>query len=835
MRDFSPVQPPMRLAAALVAAGLIVAGSATAADDTAWKAQLTRHGKTVVASVTDDGYNLSIAGADHAIPQQEAQTQTASVLFDAMFALAQDELGKARVETIRYQAFNNDEPFACVCLLAGEQWPWVWTRAIAYATDLGLFRFDPKDARTSLEFKLSGLRETSGGAASSKARSAAADAALYPVQDTGSGGSWPVSTDRIAWFLGARHLTGDAIFAEKVYRALVATLAQDRRFAFDAQRGLYRGETSFLDWREQTYPAWTAHNVAFIAESFALSTNVLYYEALQLAAKQAQSRDAGAAAQYGKQAEALKRVIDRQFWREDRGLYMSYIGAAEFPSTIEAYDLLGTSLAIVSGVAPIARARRALANYPTWSDGTPAVWPERREIPVYHNRAMWPFASAYALKAARALDEPTRIAHELRSILRSAALAGSNMENYELSTASTRESAGAASGASAPDRGDFSLPNDRVEKPPGSAQRSTPPDRGDFELPGQARPGATGKPPSAHTDAAARASAAEPVPPVGGAKKRSNEPRRTGPVVNSRRQLWSIAAYLDLVAEGVFGLTDSGAIEPKLPRDLVPMLFGERKEIQLQLPDRRITLILPAQLGDQDNLLIAATKSGPRADTRVQLRGVHVEAAPLPLDHPAFAPETPPAPSVERDGETWRVRGAGAPAQQLYVKDRSVGAFSGAATVPYQRALQCISLTARSADGIESLPSQPVCVGETETVGGDWPRTWTAQNDGRFQLRLDYENAHGPIMTGITAAVKMLSVQCAGAQVQSAPVVMPHSEGRQQSTAVAFDARAGQRCTFNLADGFNMSYLAHNAKFFGDTGGPVNSADIGDLQIVALH
>ena len=49
--------------------------------------------------------------------------------------------------------------------------------------------------------------------------------------------------------------------------------------------GLYRGETSFLDWREQTYPAWTRDNVVFIAQSFALSTNVLHYEALQLAAK----------------------------------------------------------------------------------------------------------------------------------------------------------------------------------------------------------------------------------------------------------------------------------------------------------------------------------------------------------------------------------------------------------------------------------------------------------------------------------------------------------------------------------------------------------------------
>jgi hypothetical protein len=91
-------------------------------------------------------------------------------------------------------------------------------------------------------------------------------------------------------------------------------------------------------------------------------------------------------------------------------------------------------------------------------------------------------------------------------------------------------------------------------------------------------------------------------------------------------------------------------------------------------------------------------------------------------------------------------------------------------------------------------------------------------------------------MTGVTAAVKMMAVQCAGAPVQSAVLVMPHSEGRQQSTAVAFDARAGQRCTFALDDGFNMSYLAHYAKFTaGDGGvhGAVNTAEIGDMHISA--
>ena len=68
-------------------------------------------------------------------------------------------------------------------------------------------------------------------------------------------------------------------------------------------------------------------------------------------------------------------------------------------------------------------------------------------------------------------------------------------------------------------------------------------------------------------------------------------------------------------------------------------------------------------------------------------------------------------------------------------------------------------------------------------------------------------------------------------------LVMPHSEGRQQSTYGVFDAHAGQRCTFVLKPGFNMSYLSHFAHYTGGKGGidgPMNEADIGDLWVTPM-
>jgi hypothetical protein len=570
------------------------------------------------------------------------------------------------------------------------------------------------------------------------------------MQDTGSGGSWPISTDRVVWFLGAQHLLGDKPFAADVYKALGDTLAQDRQYAFDAKFGLYRGETSFMDWREQSYPAWTFDEVTFIGQSFALSTNVLHYQALQMAATQArQHGDTQAAAGYADQAKALKDAINKYFWRADRGMYMSFLGGDGTPN--DTYDLLGIALAITSGVADGDRASRTLANYPTWPAGSPVMWPERRDQPIYHNRAIWPFVSAYALRAARDVNQPARVAHEIESVMRGAALYGSNMENYELLTQ------------------------------------------------GQ------------HVD----------------------EGKLSGPVVNSPRQLWSVAAYFAVVTEGVFGLNEEGSVQPKLPTSLVPMLFGDKQSISLTLPDRRITLQLPAQRAG--NLLVADRTSTHDRTTTVQLKAITVKDAPLRTDAPLYAPEAPPAPTLGADGHTWKVQGDGK--LQPYVNGRRAQTIDGTGTLPNTGTLTCVSATRVDAHGLESLHSPAVCAGEYAPITGAWPRTWTAPASGDYRVSLNYSNDHGPINTGITAAVKMLAIRCDGAAEQRVPIVMPHSVREQRSTWGEFSAKAGAHCSFALEDGFNMSYLSHFAHYTGGVGGsdgPLNAADVKGMVIAPL-
>ncbi|WP_200945391.1 Six-hairpin glycosidase-like protein [Rhodanobacter sp. Root627] len=718
----------MVLATALAMA--LSGAAAPAADSIEWQQ------RRASMSIAGDGFVLHAPGGDRHIPTQPLATHTGSPLFDGLFAMALDDLHKNSVAAIRDDAFDHGQSMPCPCFETGEKWHYVWTRDLSYAVDLGLWRIDPARAKASLLFKLSDVREP------------AAPPGLYPMQDTGSGGSWPISTDRVVWFLGARHLLGDPAFADKVYRALTDTLAQDQHYVFDAAMGLYRGETSFLDWREQSYPGWTANDVRFIAQSYALSTNVLYYEALQLAVQMAERRHDPKAADYRARAGALKAAINTHFWRSDRGLYMSYIGNDGMP--IEAYDLLGTSLAITSGVADADRARQALTNYPAYPAGSPVIWPERADQPIYHNRAIWPFVSAYALRAARAVNDAGRIAHELRSLLRGAALSGSNMENFELLS-------------------------QRVHVEDG---------------------------------------------------------KLSGPVVNSPRQLWSVGGYLDMVIEGVFGLGADGRIAPKLPASLLPMLFGDHERISLQLRDQHITLQRPASVNG--NLLVAGDIEQHGNETVVTLKAIHVDTTPLRLDAPLFAPATPAAPQATRAGNDWKISFSGH--GQLYVDGKAAGAIDGQRLVPASAAQQCFSVTRRAGE-LESLPSPATCVGPAQRLAGTWPRTWTAPVSGRFQATLIYANDHGPINTGITAAVKNLVIACKGAPVQTRPLVMPHSVGMQPSTDVTFDASAGAPCSFSISQGFNMSFLRSFAHYTGGQGGiegPLNEARIGDLLVAPL-
>ena len=124
-------------------------------------------------------------------------------------------------------------------LRTGLEWGGVWTRDVSYSIIHSMSYMQTEAAKTSLMCKVNAKGEI--------------------VQDTGTGGAWPCSTDREIWVGAAWEIykvTGDMEWLKKVYPIAKSSLEVDMRTVFEAETNLVRGESSFIDWREQSYPRW---------------------------------------------------------------------------------------------------------------------------------------------------------------------------------------------------------------------------------------------------------------------------------------------------------------------------------------------------------------------------------------------------------------------------------------------------------------------------------------------------------------------------------------------------------------------------------------------------
>lgn len=443
--DGGPEGPPFDVPACVVATGEPPAAATELSDDTGTASvQVEGSGceRTFVLSSTaarkDD-----LPESPRTVKERAGgpSLQTTSPMFDALYQLALDEAAENSVAAIKDYAFNDGKELACAeggCFETGRKWNYVWTRDTAYATHLGLPWVDPVRAKNSLELKISTRRDGSD---------------LQIVQDTGTGGSYPVSTDRAVWALGASevllHLTGEARtkFRDRALEAAKNTIEHDRIVVFDPSDGLYRGEQSFLDWREQTYPGWTVPDTVHIGMSKSLSTNAAHLSLIDLAAQLAEEAgDVATASTMKGRATDLRKAIKGRFWLAEEKQLSTFVTTELDPSPVRRFDLLGTSLAVLLDAVTPEQANDAIATYPTLPKGPPVIFPQQKETAVYHNRAIWPFVTAYWVKAAKKVGNDTAVDAGIRSLVRGAALNLSNMENLEVVTGKPWHDDGAYSG-----------------------------------------------------------------------------------------------------------------------------------------------------------------------------------------------------------------------------------------------------------------------------------------------------------------------------------------------------------------------------------------------------
>ncbi len=764
--------------------------------------------------------------------------KTGSPLFDSLYALSISELEENSVEQVSDSSFSSGP---CHCFETGRKWSYVWTRDISYSSYLALGDLNQDRAKNTLLFKISKRREQKG----------VTDGTEEIIQDTGTGGSWPLSTDRVVWAMAAfdllNHLEGQerSNFLQTAYRAIQNTVENDRIAVFDPEDGLYTGEQSFLDWREQTYPRWVTDNVIHVGMSKSLSTNVAHFMALKTLAQMAQELGRSSDQQhYQKWADDLSTQINTRFWDEEKGLYRTYILTYLDRAPVDKYDLLGNALTVLAEIPQSDAQKNCLANYPMVLAGAPVVWPQAQSIAIYHNRAIWPFVTAYAMLAATKNKQAAIFNHLFRSMIRGAALNLSNMENFE-----------------------FLAMNNWLD---------------DGNL--------------------------------------------SGPVVNSQRQLWSVAGMLSVQMKMIMGLSvekEGIRINPFLTTQIRNSVFKNSNELKLQNykylgKNMAVRLLLPAASNDlNENSYFPVSEiilnGTARADlqafiTKDQLAPENelvIRLAPAQksteglrlrrLDNPfglsssdyeaLFAPDTPTLYALENENgyprlsftlESYRsinynIYKNGVAIQQRYNQKT----FVDRNWKPGSTACYVVEAVFPSS-GNRSLHSEPQCFWESDSIsvipvtssnvvsylsvsgspsfftdhGRDFVRlgdngqeflefrNFTPKKSGSFALQVNYNNL-GFLNTGITAAVKKVEVidEKNGEVTGTKVFMMPHHTSDRywiDSNFVTMEMSSSKSYTIRLSDFYNMSYFDHfkNYLYRGGRSGRYNQANVTELKVL---
>jgi len=299
-------------------------------------------------------------------------------------------------------------------LRTGKEWAGVWTRDVSYSIILSMAYLQPEAAMNSLRKKVNANGRI--------------------IQDTGSGGAWPVSTDRMIWALAAYEVykvTGSKDWLRFIYPIIRNTFEDDFKVAYSAD-GLVHGETSFIDWREQSYPKWMQTADIYTSEAF--STSAVHAAALDILSEIAGELGYKKEAEkYAAMSEKLAKSIDDRFWLSGPEYYGMYTYGRINPIVNPRVETLGSSIAILYDVIPSERAGLVTEHNPTTPFGPGIFFPQIKDMPAYHNNSLWPFVASYWTLANAKVGNEEGVLQGIGSVFRPAALFATNKENFNLS------------------------------------------------------------------------------------------------------------------------------------------------------------------------------------------------------------------------------------------------------------------------------------------------------------------------------------------------------------------------------------------------------------------
>jgi hypothetical protein len=319
-------------------------------------------------------------------------------LVDALYNLSLDETKMLKVSDGTFRT--------------GAKWEGVWTRDVSYSILLAYALIEPEVAKTSLRRKVKRNRI---------------------IQDTGSGGAWPVSSDRTTWALAAWEIfktTGDQAWLEEAFEIIKNSVADDQK-TLASTTGMYKGESSFLDWREQTYPKWMDNRDIYVSEN--LGTNAVHFQTYQILAEMADLLGQPSE-EYRSIAQQISNGINEFMWMNNEGFYGQFIYGRHYQHLSPRFEALGEAFTVLFDIASERQKKAIMENAPLTPFGVTCIYPQIPGIPPYHNNGIWPFVQAFwNIAAAKAGNEKV-LDHGLGSIYRAAGLFLTNYENFVAET-----------------------------------------------------------------------------------------------------------------------------------------------------------------------------------------------------------------------------------------------------------------------------------------------------------------------------------------------------------------------------------------------------------------
>lgn len=310
--------------------------------------------------------------------------------------------------------------------LTGALWPDTWTRDAVYSIFFTYSWILPEISKLTLEKQtLKDPREA--------------------LQDTGSGGSWPVSTDRVVWAMAAWEYylsTGSKTWLEYCYEGLSNTARKDIHVAFNEEIGLFRGETCSMDWRTHTYPNWFSDTNIF--ESYSSGTNALHlfmYQFLDQTGK-ILNKPAEETALWQKYHSTVKQALNDRFWSEKDNCYTVYL-YPEFLGyrSTQRVGSMANGLCAILGASTDEQIRLMTENLPLFPYGAAVLYPTIPDDFSYHNKSVWPVWETPYMYAAKKVKNLAAVEHIMKSLIRQGAMFLTHKENMTYDTGYDRNTA----------------------------------------------------------------------------------------------------------------------------------------------------------------------------------------------------------------------------------------------------------------------------------------------------------------------------------------------------------------------------------------------------------